>query len=147
MDSRWLGYRDLMDFNVAGKKIRELRRVLVYGTCVRDEYPQIFMEFAEDRVPLAVCLEYTHFNMVALKLASMFARVKLEEIVVLTVDGSPHCVQLHHAVEEARRVVGETAPRAEHYVIEGGKAVRVSERAVKTARYLSKIESLLHKTL
>lgn len=146
MNSEWLGYRDLMDYNVAGKKIRDLRRVLIYGTCVRDEHPEIFREFVKDRVPLAVCLEYTHFNMVALKLASMFARVKLEEVVVLTVDGSPHCVQLHHAVEEARRVVGDMAPRVEHYVIESDKAVKVSERAVKTARYLSKIDAFLHKT-
>ena len=142
MVEEWHAYRGLLDYNVAGKKIREKRRLLVYGTCVRDEYPEVFSEFSAGRVPLAVCMEAVHFNMVALKLASMFARVKLEEVVVLTVDGSPHCVQLHHVVEEARRVVGGNAPPVKHFVIEEGRVVKVSEKTVKTARYLSKIEKM-----
>jgi hypothetical protein len=82
---------------------------------------------------------------VALKLASIFARVDLEEVVVLTVDGSPHCIQLHHAVEEARKVTGRQI-NVRHFVIEGGEALEVSAEAVKVARYLSKIQRLLTKT-
>ncbi len=137
-----LGYRELMDYNAAGRRLRETRRLLVYGTCVRDEHPQVYGEWSRGRVALAACLEKTHFNMVALKLASILARVDLEELVVLTVDGSPHCVQLHHAVEEAVRVTGSRA-RVRHVVVEGGGWVEVSARAVKAARYLSRVEKLL----
>jgi len=135
-------YRRLTETNVASRLIRDVRRVLVYGSCVRDEYPEIFEKFKAGRVPLAVCLEAEHFNVVALKLASMFARVDLEEVAVLTVDGSPHCVGLHHAVEEALRVTGRSTT-VKHFVIEGGEVVEVSGQAVKVARYLSKVQQLL----
>ncbi len=137
-------YKRLTEVNVASKLIRDTRRILVYGSCVRDEYPEIFEEFRLGRVPLAVCLEAEHFNVVALKLASMFARVELEEVVVLTVDGSPHCVGLHHAVEEALRVTRKNI-QVKHYVIEGGKALEVSSQAVKVSRYLSRVQRLLEK--
>lgn len=137
-----LGYRELMDYNAAGRELRRRRRLLVYGTCVRDEHPEVYGEWSRGRVALAACLEKTHFNMVSLKLASILARVDLEELAVLTVDGSPHCVQLHHAVEEAVRVTGARVP-VRHLVVEGGRVVEVSGRAVKTARYLSRVDKLL----
>lgn len=117
--------------------------MLVYGACVRDEYPEIYEKFSDGRVALAVCLEAEHFNVVALKLASMFARVELEEVIVLTVDGSPHCVGLHHAVEEAVKVTGRSIP-VRHFVIEGGAPIEISLQAVRTARYLSKVQKLLN---
>jgi hypothetical protein len=140
-----LTYRRLTEFNVAGRELREKRRLLVYGSCIFNEYPDILSRFSEGRVALSVCLEAEHLNVVALKLASIFARVDLEEVVVLTVDGSPHCIQLHHAVEEARKVTGRQV-NVRHFVIEGGEALEVSPEAVKVARYLSKIQRLLGKT-
>uniref|UniRef100_A0A7C1GJY9 4Fe-4S ferredoxin n=1 Tax=Thermofilum adornatum TaxID=1365176 RepID=A0A7C1GJY9_9CREN len=140
-----LTYRRLTEFNVAGRELREKRRLLVYGSCIFNEYPEILSRFSEGRVALGVCLEAEHLNVVALKLASIFARVDLEEVVVLTVDGSPHCIQLHHAVEEARKVTGRQV-NVRHFVIEGGEAIEVSPEAVKVARYLSKIQRLLNKT-
>jgi hypothetical protein len=138
-------YRRLTEFNVSGRELREKRRLLVYGSCIFNEYPDILSRFSEGRVALGVCLEAEHLNVVALKLASIFARVDLEEVVVLTVDGSPHCIQLHHAVEEARKVTGRQV-NVRHFVIEGGEALEVSPEAVKVARYLSKIQRLLSKT-
>jgi len=140
-----LTYRRLTEFNVAGRELRDKRRLLVYGSCIFNEYPDILSRFSEGRVALGVCLESEHLNVVSLKLASIFARVDLEEVVVLTVDGSPHCIQLHHAVEEARKVTGRQI-NVRHFVIEGGEALEVSPEAVKVARYLSKIQRLLSKT-
>ncbi|AKG38172.1 hypothetical protein MA03_01160 [Infirmifilum uzonense] len=139
-------YKRLTETNVASKLMRETRRVLIYGACVRDEYPEIYESFSQGRTPLAVCLESEHFNVVALKVASMFARVNLEEVVVLTVDGSPHCVGLHHAVEEAAKVSGKDV-MIRHVVIEEGSPIEVSNQAVKTARYLSRVERLMKKNL
>jgi len=136
-------YRELMDYNVCGRIIREKRKLLIYGTCVRDEYPNIFEELSINRVPLAVCLEKTHMNMVALKIASLIARIKLDEIVVLTVDGSPHCVQLHFCLEEVAKIMDQKMPSLKHYVIEKSRAIEISRKAVKTARYLVKVQRLL----
>jgi len=133
-----------MSYNVAGRLIRKIRRVLLYGTCVRYEYPEIYESFSQNRVPLAVCMEREHFNMVTLKIASMLARVELEELVVLTVDGSPHCVQLHMAVEEALKITNSST-LVKHLVIERRKVIEVPPQCVKIARYLSKIKRLQEK--
>jgi hypothetical protein len=135
-------FKRLTEYNAAGRRLRQVRRLLVYGSCVRDEYPEIFERVSEGRVPLSVCPEAEHINIVSLKLASILARVELEEVVVLTVDGSPHCVQLHHALEEAVRVTRSGVP-VQHLVVEGGEVVAVSREAVKAARYLSRVERLI----
>ncbi len=134
--------RNLIDVNACPRELRRLRRLLIYGRCLRDEYPQVLEEYSKDRYPLSVCLEAEHMNMVGFKLASMVARLPLEEILVLTVDGSPHCVQLHMMVEEVNKLFGNKL-NIRHLVIEGGKVIEVSPRCVKIARYLSKISRLL----
>ena len=135
-------YREFMTINVCSRKIREKKKILLYGKCVRDEYQEIFHSYSEGRIPLAVCMEREHINMVGFKLAGLLARVDVEEIVVLTVDGSPHCVQLHFALEEVEKILGRKIER-KHYVIEDGRVVRVSNIAVKKARYISWINKIL----
>ena len=134
--------RRLIDVNACARALRENPRLLIYGLCVADEHPHLFERLAAGRVPLGVCLEAEHMNMVALKLASIAARLPLEEVVVLTVDGSPHCVQLHFMVEEVNKILGGRL-RVRHFVIERGKLIEIDERVVKTARYLSKVKRLL----
>ncbi|RLE64497.1 MAG: 4Fe-4S ferredoxin [Thermoprotei archaeon] len=136
-------YRRLMTVNVASRTIRRVRKLLLYGTCVRDEYPELFESVARDRVSLAVCLEDEHMNTVALKLASILARVPLDEVVVLTVDGSPHCIQLHMLVEEVSKIIGGF--KRVHLVVENGKLIEIPEECVKICRYLTKIKRMLTK--
>lgn len=135
---------ELMSMNVGSKKIREYKRILIVGSCVITEYPHIYNVFKQNNVTLHVCMESIHFNMVALKISSILARIPVEEIIILTVDGSPHCVQLHTAVEEAMKITRSKAS-VRHIVIESGKALEVSNITVKTSRYLSKIDKLLKK--
>ncbi len=137
----YAAYREFTSVNVCSKALRERRKLLLYGECVRDEHPGVFREFSEGRVALAVCLEREHMNIVGFKLAGLLARLELEELVVLTVDGSPHCVQLHFVAEEAERVSGKEVPRR-HFVIEGGRALEIEPEYVKIARYLSRVKRL-----
>ncbi len=95
---------ELLSTNSASKRLRG-KDLLVYSSCINEEWPNILKDFS-DMVQLHVCPERDHINVVALKLASMLARVDLKGIKVLSVDGSPHCLHLHHAVEEAIRVTG-----------------------------------------
>lgn len=141
MSCEFCSFKRLTEYNAAGKRLRQVRKLLVYGSCVRDEHPEIFERVSEGRVSLSTCPEAEHINVVSLKLASILARVELEEVVVLTVDGSPHCVQLHHALEEALRITRSNVP-VQHLVVEGGEVIAVSKEAVKAARYLSRVERL-----
>jgi len=135
-------YRRLTDSNVCSKDIRQYKRLLIFGTCLKDEHPEIVEEWSKGRAAFHVCLESEHVNMVGFKLASILCRVPIEEIVVLTVDGSLHCVQLHMMVEEVNKFF-ENKFNIKHLVYEKGKVIEIPPDAVKTARFLSKVKSLL----
>ncbi|MDK2463483.1 MAG: hypothetical protein QI223_01735 [Candidatus Korarchaeota archaeon] len=59
--------------------------------------------------------------------------------------GKRSAVQLHHAAEEAAKVTCFGEERVRHLVVHSGRLVSVSPRprAVKAARYLSKVQGLL----
>lgn len=137
---------DILSMNVAGREIRNKRKILIYGSCIEIEYPNFYEKYSSGRVPLKACLEKDHMNMVGFKVASMIARVDLDEIVVLTVDGSPHCIQLHMMIEEVRKIVENNKKlNVKHVVIEDGRDVVIDSRCIKVARYLTKIQRLMEK--
>jgi hypothetical protein len=117
------------------------KKLLLHGTCIADKFPKILKEYSEGKVALSVCLERDHMNMVAFKLATMVKSAKLEEITVLTVDGSPHCVQLHQAVSEVNRLFDEP-PTTRYFVVEHGKIHEIDAKTVKASRFLSKVLKL-----
>lgn len=133
--------KDFLSTNIGTREIMNKKRLLLYGTCMAEKYPNIIEKYAEGRVALAVCLERDHMNMIAFKLATMVKSASLEEISVITVDGSPHCVQLHQTVSEVNRLFDEP-PSTHYYVVEHGKIHEVDAKTVKTSRFLSKISKL-----
>ncbi len=131
--------RRLAEMNAGSHMIQGVD-LLVYGSCIPVEHPEMFKKVADGRVPLSACLEAEHMNMLVYKLAYMFKLKRPpSSVVVLTIDGSPHCVQLHYAVEEALRISGGEIP-IKHLVIVNGKLVEVSSEQVKRSRWLSKIK-------
>lgn len=134
---------ELMSVNVCSREIRSRRKILLYGSCVETEYPEIFNQFAKGYVPLSICLEKEHMNMAGFKLLGIMRRCPPEEIRVLTVDGSPHCIQLHFMVEECLKIIGDYKGKIKHLVIENGKVNEIEGKVVKKARYLTKIKDLM----
>ncbi|MHA1721710.1 MAG: 4Fe-4S ferredoxin [Candidatus Baldrarchaeia archaeon] len=135
----------LLRINAGDRRAKEKGKLLIYGECVKDMWPQIFKNFLKDHFAVAVCLEAEHMNMVAFKLATMIKNIKPNQVTVLTVDGSPHCVQLHMTVEEVRKIVENLSPQTnyKYYVINKGELIEVPRKCIKTSRYLSKIKKLL----
>jgi len=135
----------LLRINAGDRRAKEKEKLLIYGECVKNMWPQIFEEFLKDHFAAAVCLEAEHMNMVAFKLATMIKIVKPCQVTVLTVDGSPHCVQLHMAVEEVRKLVEKLSSQTiyKYYVINKGELIEIPKECIKTSRYLSKIKKLL----
>lgn len=134
---------ELLSTNVKSKVLRE-GPLLLYGTCVEVEAPEVFREFSGGQIPLSVCLEKEHMDKVGFKIATIIMTSDPKEMTVLTMDGSPHCLQLHLASEQAKRIA-KSEVNIRHFVIEGGKSVEVSKDAVETARHLSRIQKLLEK--
>jgi len=137
-------YRYLMRVNVGDQILRDTGKILLIGSCV-DRFPGIVHDISEreeDFAVLHVCLEETHMNQAGFKIGSIIKYAGITDVAVLTVDGSPHCVQLHYVIEDIKR---HFAPEIKtiHYVIEKGKVHEISADAVKRSRHLSKIQSMI----
>ncbi len=132
---------DLLSTNSGSHLLRREGELRIIGSCLAVERPEVVKEYCRG-LCLSACPERDHINVIALKVASILARVDVRRISVLTVDGSPHCLQLHHSVEEAVRISGQEL-EVEHAVLQKGRVIQVSGRAVKLARYLSRVENLL----
>jgi len=127
----------LLRKSVTSKKISQ--RILVYSACIDEEYPEILDKF-KDRTKLSICLEEHHINKVAKKLMAIIHKRKVKDVTILTMDGSPHCVQLHFALEEIENYFDI---EIKHYVIEKGELIEVSKESVRSARHLSEVEKLI----
>ena len=134
----------LIDVNAKSRIFRNNDKLLIIGRCVEIEHPDVLQEFIKQGYSvLSVCLEAEHVNMIGFKLAGILARGNYREVSVLTVDGSMHCTQLHWMLEEVFKILGRNNIIRRHFVIYKGKLFEVTLRAVKTSRYLHKVDRLL----
>jgi hypothetical protein len=87
---------------------------------------------------LLSALEQAHYNMLTAKLFNILAVNNTRKVGFLTVDGSPHCVQLHYASKFIRRGLKVQTIEYEHYVITNeGKVFQVSIEDINRSRDLA----------
>ena len=144
MDKNCCEIQHLMRTNVGDQTLRDKGGLLLIGSCM-ERYPDIVKSLSErdgGLTVLHVCLEETHVNQAGFKIGSIIKYAGITGVTVLTIDGSPHCVQLHYVVEDIKR---HFAPEisTKHYVLEKGEVYEVSAEAVKRSRHLSKIEKMM----
>ena len=134
---------NILSINVGDQRFRDNPRLLLYGICVPDRYPAIFKQFAAGKTPVHACLEELHMDHVGYKLVSIVKYSKIEELTVLTIDGSPHCYQLHVLGQDLKRYF---APEilVSHFVIEKGEVYEISYQAITVARHLHRVQKLLN---
>ncbi len=100
--------------------------VLVAGSCLGQTEPEAFRRLCSraDCV-YTLCLEETHLNMAVTKLAAMLGTGRVTRMIFASVDGSPHCTQLHYIPHEIRRTFrGEVT--FESCVIDGGEILNAT---------------------
>lgn len=131
---------ELLSTHVKPRHISE--EILIFGSCTAIEHPEILKKFKEN-TKLHICLEKFHVEQAAWKIAMIARENEIKSIAVLTVDGSPHCLQLHFTLEDLRKLFPNL--KVKHYVIEKSKLHEVSSEAVRTSRHLSAIEKLIRK--
>ena len=134
----------LMRTNVGDKGLRDNPNLLLIGSCM-DRFPDVVNDiFEKDKGQsiLHICLEETHVNQAGFKISSIVRYSRIKKVTILTMDGSPHCVQLHYVVEDIKRHFTPEIETA-HYVIEKGNPFEISAEAVKRSRHLSQIQKML----
>ncbi len=142
------GFLEFLKLNVGSRHVGRGDILMLCGACIEKEYPEKVLDLkgkTGSSVCLGICLEREHMNSVGFKLSNLVRMKSPRKIIVLTVDGSPHCVQMHYIVEDVKRNF-EGKFDTEHYVIEKGKLYRISEECVKISRHLSKIQKMKDET-
>ena len=131
----------LLDTNCCSPCFKHSTRLVIYSRCLEELHPQPLQKLLADTPGLAACPEAEHINMLGFKLAGILARCNIKEVIVATVDGSMHCIQLHFMVEELEKIFGGKFERR-HLILVRGDFREVSKESVKIARFLSKVERL-----
>lgn len=120
------------------------KTIIIIGSCLRDREPLVYKQLEEISKDIYhVCLEETHVNMAITKIGGMLRTNIIEKILFVSVDRSPHCVQLHYIQEELRKMMGLNNLIIENYVVGGGKLIKISPEAISLSKSLSKIEGLI----
>jgi len=134
----------LIDINAKSRLIRNRESLLILSRCIELEHPEVIEGFKGKCAILTVCPEEEHINQVGFKLAGILARDNYKEVIVLSVDGSMHCVQLHFMVEEIFKIMSlDSKVKRRHLVLTKGEVIEVSKDCIKNARFLSKVDKLL----
>ncbi|MGC8982133.1 MAG: 4Fe-4S ferredoxin [Desulfurococcaceae archaeon] len=122
----------------------EGNEVLVASACLPVVNPELYEKLSKNRAVLLACPERESAAYYG-KLASMIRSTRPRKLVVVTIDGSPHCFALQASVNEAEYILGEKIER-EHYVVVDGRELKpISPNAIRVARYLSIVNELVEK--
>ncbi|RLI44486.1 4Fe-4S ferredoxin [Candidatus Bathyarchaeota archaeon] len=118
--------------------------LLLVSECAQSVYPEVYKRFMKERVVLTSCPEAENAEMLMGKLAAILTCSDIKDLTVLTMEGSPHCLMLHAAANEAMFITKAKVPFS-HFVILNGKAIEVSSESVRVARYLHLVQKCVQK--
>lgn len=118
------------------------KRLVVASACLPYVNEAVFKEISKGASVVLACPEAEpamHYG----KLASAIRSSEPEEVWVVTIDGSPHCVALQAAANEAEYILGRRINKRHFVVVDGERVVEIEADAVRLARYLSLVDKLL----
>ncbi len=116
--------------------------ILIVGECIQNAFPNVYKRFTKGRVVLTSCPETENAALIMGKTATILACSNPKEVVVLTVDGSPYCFQLHAAVNQALFITEAEVP-LRHVVIVESDVREVSAESVRVGRYLHLVQECI----
>jgi hypothetical protein len=118
--------------------------IVIFGECVEFVNSEIFEKLSKSRIALTYCPEAEGSPPYG-KLASIIRSSRPKSIWIVTIDGSPHCLTLHAALNEALYILNEDIEREHYVLVDGRNLVKISPDTVRIARYLHVVDDLLRK--
>ena len=119
------------------------KTIIIVGSCLKNREPEDYKQLEEISKDIyEVCLEETHINMAITKIGGMIRTNIIERIVFVSVDSSPHCVQLHYIQEELRKMLRLENLEIENYVADKGLLLKISPEAISLSKNLINLETL-----
>ena len=117
--------------------------VVIVGSCLKIMQPEGFkkIKFISDNI-YELCLEETHINMAITKVGGMIRTGKIKKLVFVSVDKSPHCIQLHYIQDELRKMMDLSKVEINNYVIVDNELIRISEETISISKNLKELSKL-----
>ena len=120
------------------------KKMIIIGSCLENMFPNIYQKLEQESTNIyEVCLEETHLNMVITKIAGMLARNDIKEIKFVTIDKSPHCVQLHYVVKELENIMDLKKIHIENYVATSEGLIEVPLKVIGLSKNLAKLSEMI----
>ena len=115
----------------------------IMGFCTQQMFPEIYEELEKKYTIYEVCLEQIHLNMVITKIIGMIVRKKVKNIIFVSVDKSPHCIQLHYIVTELRKIKDSENINIQNYVATDKGLFDIPFEVISISKNLSKLKETL----
>jgi len=142
---RYTYFNDIRAWSIWAKApILKNKDIVIASACLRFINNEVLERVGKDKVVLFACPEQEHPALYG-KIASMIKSSEPRSVTVITIDGSPHCLQLHAAVNEAEYILGRKLDKRHYVVVDGKELYEISSNAVRVARYLHLVEKLIRK--
>jgi len=118
-------------------------KILIAGTCVRDVNPEKFNELAKDRKVYTFCPEMIHSSKLGYKLTTILRTCDIDDIIIFTKDGSPHCEQILTTLQEVAENVNFDLSKLRYFVTKRDKFSEISDKTIRKSRNIMEIEELM----
>ncbi len=120
------------------------KKMIIIGSCLENMFPNIYQKLEQESTNIyEVCLEETHLNMVITKIAGMLARNDIKEIKFVTIDKSPHCIQLHYVVKELENIMDLEKIHIENCVATSEGLIEVPLKVIGLSKNLAKLSEMI----
>lgn len=118
--------------------------MIIVGSCLERMQPKAYkkLEKISDNI-YDVCLEKEHLNMIVTKIIGMIARGKIKKILFVTVDKSPHCIQLHYIIKELENAIDISNIEIINYVAVDNELIKIPLEVISLSKNLSKLKEKL----
>lgn len=119
-------------------------KMVIVGSCLKNMQPYAYEELKKISQNIYdVCLEKEHLNMLVTKIIGMLARGKIKAMIFVSVDKSPHCVQLHYIVKELENAIDLSEIEIKNYVAVDNKLIEIPLNVISLSKNLSKLKEEL----
>ena len=117
--------------------------IAIVGSCLKKMQPGAF-EKIEDLAKriYSLCLEEFHINMAITKIGAMLRTNKVKKIMYVTVDKSPHCVQMHYIREELEKMMDLKTIEIKNYVAVNNELIEINPCTISLSKNLSELRNL-----
>ncbi len=119
--------------------------IIIVGSCLKYMQPEGFkkLKVISDNI-YELCLEETHINMAITKVGGMLRTGKIKKLLFVSVDKSPHCIQLHYIQDELKKMMNIENIDIKNYVVVNNELEEITPEIISLSKNLSKLKNVIN---